>query len=176
MNALPLFGPAEREMTFDELSEKVEEFMLETGGGDGGGYVGVAPVGEWSVALELSGWRTMLSDTAAGLSTGCELVAVGRHDYAEHGFVYAVDGQIVTSFAPHQPNIRWGDDPDQINELMREAGFPPEALADDAEQAAWDDLYANGISRAFCLAAKITGVVLTPDILSRPLLVGSISQ
>jgi Family of unknown function (DUF6461) len=104
------------------------------------------------------------------------VAAVGRHDYAEDSFVYAVDGKIVTSFTPHLPSTRWGSDPDRINEFMRETGLPPEKLDEEAGEATWDDMYTNRISRAFLLAAKITDVVFTPSILDGPLLVGAISQ
>ncbi|MCK2214780.1 DUF6461 domain-containing protein [Actinomadura sp. ATCC 31491] len=132
--------------------------------------------GEWSVAVEPGGFQAVLAEPLTGLSRGCEVVTVGRHDYAEDSFVYAVDGEVVTRFAPHLPGTRWGSDPDRINELMRETGLPPEKLDKEAWEATWDDRFTNRISRAFLLAAKITGVVFTPSVLDEPLLVGAISQ
>lgn len=165
-------GRPGREMTFHELAVKVWESI----GMTDDDYVGVGPAGEWSVAVELRGFQATLAEPLTGLSRGCEVVAVGRHDYAADSFVYAVDGKLVTSFTPHLPGTRWGSDPDRINELMRETGLPPEKLDEEAWEATWDDMYTNRISRAFLLAAKITRVVFTPSILDRPLLVGAISQ
>ncbi|MER5627764.1 DUF6461 domain-containing protein [Streptosporangium sp. NPDC002544] len=161
-----------REMTFHELAGKVWESI----GMTEDEYIGVVQVGEWSVAVELRGQQATLAEPLTGLSRGCEVVAIMRHDYAEDRFVYVVDGKAVTSFTPHLPGTRWGSDPDRINALMREAGLPPETLDEEAWEATWDDMYTNRISRAFSLAAKITDVVLTPSILDGPLLIGAISQ
>ncbi|SET57973.1 DUF6461 domain-containing protein [Nonomuraea wenchangensis] len=160
-------------MTFHELARKVWESMGMTDD-----HVGVvqAGAGGWSVAVELRGFQATLAEPLIGLSRGCEVVAVGRHDYAEDSFVYAVDGEVVTSFTPHLPGTRWGSDPDRINELMRESGLPPEKLDDEVWEATWDDMYSNRISRAFLLAAEITGVVFTPSSLDGLLLVGTIRR
>ncbi|TDD49709.1 hypothetical protein E1286_13380 [Nonomuraea terrae] len=165
-------GRPGREMTFHELRVKV----WEAAGMTGNDYVGVVQVGEWGVAVEPGGFQAVLAERLTGLSRGCEVVAVGRHDYASDSFVYAVDGKVVTGFTPHLPGSRWGSDPERINEFMRETGLPPEELDEEAWEATWDDMFTNRISRAFLLAAKITGVVFTPSVLDGPLLVGAISQ
>lgn len=166
-----------REVTFRELNEEVSEFVQETDGGQGGGYVGVVKVGNWSVAIELWGWCATSWETAAMLSGGCEMVAVGRHDYAEDSFVYAVDGIVVTGFNPRSPCDRHGSDADRLNELMRAAGLPPEEPEDGAKgEELWDDLLEHGLARVFALAARITGVSLTPNLLDGPLLIGAIGQ
>ncbi|MEV5895652.1 DUF6461 domain-containing protein [Nonomuraea fuscirosea] len=168
------FGTREpgRELTFYELQVKVWESTEMTDDD----YVGVVQVGEWSVAVEPVGFQAVLSESLTRLSRGCDVVAVGRHDYATDSFVYAVDGEIVTSFTPHLPGTRWGSDPDRLNELMRETGLPPEQLDEQTWEATWDDMYTNRIPRAFLLAAKITGVVFTQSVLARHLLVGAIPQ
>ncbi|MFG1619923.1 DUF6461 domain-containing protein [Nonomuraea wenchangensis] len=167
-------GRPGRRMTFHELARKVWESM----GMTDDDHVGVvqAGAGGWSVAVELRGFQATLAEPLTGLSRGCEVVAVGRHDYAEDSFVYAVDGEVVTSFTPHLPGTRWGSDPDRINELMRESGLPPEKLDDEVWEATWDDMNSNRISRAFLLAAEITGVVFTPSSLDGLLLVGTIRR
>ncbi|WP_433177200.1 DUF6461 domain-containing protein [Actinoallomurus sp. CA-150999] len=154
-------------MKFGELNEAVGEFVEDTGGGFGGGYIGVLQAGDWSVALEPQGWQAVLSEPLVGLSRQCEVVAVGRHDYAEHGFAYAVDGQVVTGFTPHQPDFRWGTDPDRLNELMNEVEL-------SLDPAAGQHTYTSSIAWAFAVAYEITGVVLTPDTLDEPMLVGLI--
>ncbi|MEU8358366.1 DUF6461 domain-containing protein [Nonomuraea sp. NPDC048882] len=168
------FGAREpgRELAFYELQVKVWESTEMTDDN----YVGVVQVGEWSVAVEPRGFQAVLSESLTGLSRGCEVVAVGRHDYAENCFVYAVDGEVVTSFTPRLPGTRWGSDPDRLNGLMRETGLPPEKLDEEAWEATWDDMFVNGIPRAFLLAAKITGVVFTQSVLARYLLVGALPQ
>ncbi|MGN9845351.1 DUF6461 domain-containing protein [Nonomuraea sp. H19] len=176
VEVLRRFGPEAppgREMTFQELDEEVFEFVQETGGGQGGGHVGVVKAGAWSLAVELWGWCATLGESVARLSQGCEMVAVGRHDYAEDHFTYAVDGTTVTSFTPVRPCDRYGSDTDRLNELMREVGLPPEESEDDA---VWDDLSEHGLARAFVLAAGITGVPLTPALLDGPFLVGAIDE
>ncbi|MBB3725965.1 DUF6461 domain-containing protein [Nonomuraea dietziae] len=54
------FGRGEdsgQESDFDGLDDKAYEFVSETDGGDGGGYVGVFQAGEWCVAIEpTAGW------------------------------------------------------------------------------------------------------------------------
>ncbi|MEO3796367.1 DUF6461 domain-containing protein [Nonomuraea sp. B10E15] len=172
------FGPAEppgREMGFAELDEEVHAFVEETAGGDGGGHVGVVPLGEWSVAIELWGWTATSPEVIEPLSRGCEVVTVSRHDYAEDDFSYAIDGAVVTTFRPIMPSERHGDDKDRLNELMREVGLTPEE-DDDGWEARWEDMSANGLARAFLLAARITGVEFTAGLLSGPLLVGAIGE
>ncbi|MFI0447373.1 DUF6461 domain-containing protein [Actinomadura sp. 6N118] len=164
------FGAEEssgRLMTFGELNEAAGEFIEDTGAEFGGGHIGVLQAGDWSVALELHGWRAVLSKPLARLSQQCEVVAVGRHDYAEHGFIYAVDGQIVTGFTPHRPDFRWGSDPDRLNEFMNEVELSLDA-------AAGQHIHTSSIAWALALAAEITGVVLTPDTFDEPMLVGFI--
>ncbi|MCH6159868.1 DUF6461 domain-containing protein [Streptomyces sp. M600PL45_2] len=133
--------------------------------GESGGFVGVLAAGEWSAAVELCGWEATLPDVAERLSAGCELVAVTRHDYAEHCFVYAVDGRIVTCFDSHVPGHRQGSDPDALNSLMRQTGTDP-----DGEEMCLDE----PVAASFALAAGITGVTFTEDMLERPLLVGAV--
>jgi hypothetical protein len=163
-----------REMTFRELDETVFEFVQETDGGDGGGHVGVVAAGEWSVAVELWGWFATIPEAAARLSQGCEMVAVSRHDYAEDDFTYAVDGTVVTTFNPSWPFERNGGDAGRLDDLMRGVGMVLEQPADDA---GWhDDGFDHGLARAFALAAGITGVPMTPDLLEGPFLVGPIAE
>ncbi|MEV6160247.1 DUF6461 domain-containing protein [Nonomuraea sp. NPDC052129] len=180
VEVLRRFGSKEasgREMTFRELDEEVFEFVEETGGGQGGGYVGVVKVGTWSVAIELWGWCATSWETATMLSRGCEMVAVGRHDYAEDSFFYAVDGTVVTNFIPSWPCDRHGSDANRLNELMRAVGLPPQEPEDDAKgEEVWDDLSEHGLARVFALAARITGVSLTPNLLDGPLLVSAIDE
>ena len=167
----PAGAPA-RWMTFAELDDEVMEFVEQTGGGDGG-HVGVVRIGEWSVVVEPCGWHTTLGENLERLARGCEAVAVGRHDYAEHSFLYAVDGEIVTAFTPHASVNRWGSDPDRLKEPMRRVGLP---LTATSVKAAWDTRWDDTLPKAFALAARVTGVTLTPATFDGPLLVASTTE
>ncbi|MEV0150297.1 MULTISPECIES: DUF6461 domain-containing protein [unclassified Nonomuraea] len=166
------------ESDFDGLDEKSYEFVDETEGGDGGGYIGVFQAGEWCVAIEPNGWMVTLHEVVTELSRGCEVLAVTRHDYAaEHSFEYAIDGTIVTGYRLRHPYERYGSDPDRLNGFMRELGMgldEPEGEA--AWHTAWDANCGTAVPRGFALAAKVTGVPFTPGMLGRPLLVGRIVE
>ncbi|MFD0904105.1 DUF6461 domain-containing protein [Actinomadura sediminis] len=177
-DVLRRFGPdgtAGREMSFADLSETVAEFVASTSGGTGGGHVGVVRANGWSVAVELWGGHATRRVRAAELSRGCEMVAVSRHDYAEDRFVYAVDGAVLTSFIPHSPTERGGGEPDRLNPAMHRVGMPTEPMDDDEWEASWERLYGHKIARVFALAAEVTGVPFTRDLLDSPLLVGPIA-
>ncbi|GAA3179363.1 DUF6461 domain-containing protein [Nonomuraea roseoviolacea] len=169
----PQGWPQGREMSLDEYGHAAFEFGDRYGGALGGGHVGVVRAGDWCVALELFGGEAVRGDTLARLSSGCEVVAVLRHDYANHRVAYALDGETVTCFNPYMPDMRSGSDPDRLNELMREVGLPPEPATGDED---WNDLYSTAVARSFHLAARITGVVPTPRMLSGPLLVGPVRR
>jgi hypothetical protein len=167
-----------QESDFGGLGDKAYEFVNETDGGDGGGYVGVFQAGEWCVAIEPYGWMVTLHEVVTKLSRGCEVLAVTRHDYAaEHSFEYAIDGTIVTGYRLRHPYERYGSDPDRLNGFMRELGMGLDTPEDKAARdAAWEDNYYTAVPRGFALAAKVTGVPLTPDMLNRPMLVGPIAE
>ncbi|TMQ92814.1 hypothetical protein ETD83_26655 [Actinomadura soli] len=165
-----------QESDFGGLSEKAHEFVDRTAGGSGGGYVGVFPAGEWCVAIEPYGWWATDHQMVTELSRGCEVLAVTRHDYAaEHSFEYAIDGTVVTGYRLRHPYDRYGSDPDRLNGFMRELGMGLDKPEDDAAwDAAWEENYDTAVPRGFALAAKVTGVHFTPDMLDRPMLVGPI--
>ncbi|WP_162834571.1 DUF6461 domain-containing protein [Amycolatopsis circi] len=159
------FGAADGEqMSFEQLNGLVAEYVEQTQGGNGGGYVGVVQSGGWSVAVEPWGWQGNLPEVVAGLSKSSEVVSVNRHDYAEARFVYAVDGAVVTGFAPRLPSLRYGSEPERLTPLLRAAGLDPEG----------DERPPNPIAAAFAVAAEVTGVVFTSEMLEESLLVGDI--
>ncbi|MFG1946182.1 DUF6461 domain-containing protein [Nonomuraea sp. NPDC048826] len=167
-----------QESDFDGLDDKAYEFVEETDGGDGGGYVGVFQAGEWCVAIEPYGWSATLPEVVTELSQNCEVLAINRHDYAaEHHFEYAIDGTRIIGYALRRPHERYGSDPDRLNAFMRELGMGLDQPEDEAARdAAWQDDYHTAIPRGFALAAKVTAVPFTPDVLSRPMLVGPIAE
>ncbi|WP_107655745.1 DUF6461 domain-containing protein [Nocardia suismassiliense] len=174
-----------QESDFEELKDRIVEFK--SGGGDGGGHVGVFRAGAWSVAIEPYGWWATDRDVLAELSRDCEVLAITRHDYAEHSLAYAIDATIVTGHQLWYPHIRWGCDPDRLNDHMRELGMQLDMTDDeyiyDADEDepesnsdAWDISRSTGVPRAFALAAKVTGVSFTADMLDQPLLIGPIAH
>jgi hypothetical protein len=161
-------------MGFDGLIERVWEFVEETEGGYGGGHVGIVEAGEWCVAVEPHGWLTILSDVVAELSRGCEMLSINRHDHASvSDLVYAIDGEIVTTFPVGRPHDRHGADPDLLNDLLHELGMYPDLLDDPPGTATPDPA---ALSQAFALAARITGVPFTRDLLDHPMLVARIAD
>ncbi|MEU9836295.1 DUF6461 domain-containing protein [Streptosporangium sp. NPDC048047] len=166
-----------QESDFGGLNDKAYEFVSKTDGGDGGGYVGVFQAGEWCVAIEPHGWMGTLHKVETELSRGCEVLAVTRHDYAEHSFEYVIDGTIVTGYRLLNPCARYGCDPDRLNGFMLELGMGLDRPEDEAAwDASWEDNYFTAVPRGFALAAKVTGVPFTADMLERPMLVGSITD
>jgi hypothetical protein len=88
-----------QESTFDALDEKVHEFVMKTGGGDGGGQIGVCQAGEWCVVIEPYGWTVTLPEVLPKLSRGCEVLAITSHEYAEDSFEYAIDARTTSALA-----------------------------------------------------------------------------
>jgi Family of unknown function (DUF6461) len=167
-----------QESDFAGLNAKAFEFVNRTGGGYGGGYVGVFQAGKWCMAIEPHGWTATNRAVVTKLSRACEVLAITRHDYAaEHSFMYAVDGTIVTGYRLRHPHERYGSDPDRLNSFMRELGMGPDEPEDpDAWDAVREENYLTAVPRGFALAAKVTGVSFTPDRLDRPMLVGPIVE
>ena len=124
------------------------------------GYPTVASalsLGTWTVVVEPNGFEG--SQLVAALSRGTEAVSVLRHDYASHGFGYAVAGELVTQFDPTVPDRRYGADPDRLLAAMAEVGF---TLTEDGQ---FDDT----ITRCLRLAGRLTGVLPTLEALTGPL-------
>lgn len=126
-------------------------------------------LGTWTVLIEPNGFQGSLIEPLAALSQGTEAVSVLRHDYADHGFRYAVDGALVTGFEPTWPDVRWGSEPDRLLGKMRAAGLNP-----DAEDE--DDYVSSAHVPALLLAGLITGALPHPDALAGELLSAEIES
>ncbi|MEV2269219.1 DUF6461 domain-containing protein [Nonomuraea africana] len=123
----------------------------------------------WAVLIERNGSEAMKADVTEALSVGAELVSVMRLDYANDWFVYALDGDRVTSFDPRKPAWRYGSDPDRLLDAMREVGVDPTYLP--GEQIGTRP---PTMSEALLLAAQLTGVALSQEVLNGPLLGGDV--
>lgn len=91
-------------------------------------------------------------------------------------FHYAADGIVITAFDPTAPEHRSGADTDRLAGLMREFGLPLEEGSDEEWDQRYDDLSEHGLARMFAMAARLTGVTFTADLLNGPLLVGAIAD
>lgn len=148
----------------DKLRPRTLEEAGEAYGSYEAGYAEFAfalNLGTWTVLIEPYGFQGSLTEPLTALSRGTEAVSVQRHDYADHGFRYAVDGTLVTGFEPTWPDRRWGSEPDRLLEGMRAAGLDP---------AAEDDYVSRAYVPALLLAGLITGAVPHPDALAGQLL------
>ncbi|NUW34203.1 Lsr2 family protein [Nonomuraea sp. SMC257] len=128
---------------------------------EGPAIITVRRIGDWTVAIEDCGWRGAQGETLSALSRGGgEAVAVHRHDYAQHHVTYAADGRLITDLNPGFPVDRQGADPDRLNRHLRDLGIDPAA----------GDSVDNPVPAALALAGRITGVMMSPQHLRRPVL------
>ncbi|TMR94717.1 DUF6461 domain-containing protein [Nonomuraea basaltis] len=129
----------------------------------------------WVVLIERNGSEGTKPDAIRALSAGTELVSVTRHDYATDLFVYAIDGDRLTSFDPRKPAWRYGSDPDRLLDAMREVGVDPTYLP--GGHVTGQEAISSGtptMGEALMLAARLTGVVLTQEVLNGPLVGGAV--
>lgn len=168
------FGRADatgEEMSFDELRDLAEEFVL---AGQGvGGYVGVVQMNGWSVAVELEGGEAIVRHST--LSRDCEMLAVSRHDYAEDEIVYAAAGELITRIVPIPGVPQDYGDTKALDHLLHKVGMPTDSMSAAEWDALGDRLAEHRYPRAFALAAEVTGVPFTQDLLRLPLLVGRVA-
>ncbi|MGV9680826.1 DUF6461 domain-containing protein [Nocardia sp. NPDC003482] len=171
-----------REGGFDELWTQTMESYEKTGRGSGGVTVGVVQVGEWSVAIELLGWMATLTHVLTELSPGCEVLGITHHEYADDRLAYAIDGTLVTGCNLACTHLRHGSEPDRLNEFMREVGMTvdvqddePDYFDEDYWESEEDIDYTIVVPKAFALAANLTRVRFTPELLDRPMLIGSVA-
>ncbi|MGW0591803.1 DUF6461 domain-containing protein [Streptosporangium sp. NPDC002607] len=127
---------------------------------EGPEVITVRRIGDWTISIEDCGWRAQWQALSNLSRDGGEVVTVQRHDYAQHHVTYAADGRLITDINPAFPIDRQGADPDRLNRHLRELGIDPAA----------DDHIDNSIPAALALASRITGVMISPQHLRRPIL------
>ncbi|XVQ10643.1 DUF6461 domain-containing protein [Spirillospora sp. CA-255316] len=116
--------------------------------------------GEWVLGLESNGYLGSLPHLVGPLSSGTRLVSHFRNVNAHDIFLWYEDGTLRTYFEPLFPSERDGSTPDELAEVMAEVGFelePDEEVIDDTPTT----------EAAFALAAHLTGVHLTPELLDK---------
>lgn len=121
--------------------------------------------GEWVLGLEINGLLGTLPHLLAPLSTGTRLVShfctINAHDDRfqwDDQFHWYEDGTLRTFFEPLFPTERSGSTPDELVAPMREVGFSLREEEDLSD--------APTTEAAFALAERLTGVHLTPDLLT----------
>ncbi|MEW2358450.1 DUF6461 domain-containing protein [Spirillospora sp. NPDC029432] len=119
--------------------------------------VGVTPVGGWALAVEPNGYIGVSEEAAVPLSAGSRLVSHSTNVNAVGNFFWVEDGDVRLTFEPLFPSSRWGGTPDALLGEMREAGF-------DLQDG--DDANLDCGAAAFALAERLTGVRITPEILT----------
>ncbi|MCS0603556.1 DUF6461 domain-containing protein [Streptomyces sp. LP11] len=118
-------------------------------------FVGVAPLGEWSLMVEYNGYLGITGQAMLPISSGRTVVS---HFYNVNGvnrFCWYENGDARLTFEPDAASHREGSNPDDLLTEMQECGFD---LTDDD----WGS--ETRFEAPFALAERITGVRLTPQI------------
>ncbi|MFC8229524.1 DUF6461 domain-containing protein [Streptomyces sp. NPDC057287] len=121
-----------------------------------GQFVGISPVGEWSLMVEYNGFLGTETRAMLPLSRDRTVVSHFRNVNAVDHFYRYEDGATRLHFEPLFPYHRDGTHPDELVLDMRESGFD---LSDEDDRS-----YEAHTEAAFALAERITGVRLTPEL------------
>ncbi|GAA0799912.1 DUF6461 domain-containing protein [Spirilliplanes yamanashiensis] len=147
--------------TGDDLRELIDDFDA--------GYPTMAAavrIGDWTVLVQPNGFEAADDQLVRHISTGTEVLAVLRHDYASPRVTHAVDGVTRLSFDPGYPDVDLmdGAEVDAVLPLLREFGFrDPEQSGDEGQ-----DDHTTSAARAILLAQRLTGVRLQAGLLEQP--------
>ncbi|MFC7649388.1 DUF6461 domain-containing protein [Streptosporangium lutulentum] len=112
--------------------------------------VELTTMGEWTIAMEPSGFQGVRSAVLEPLSVGGCAFGVFWNEELDNEVAYAVDGQIVTSFDLTDIGQRSGSDPAALDELLQQVGLH-DGLPAQARKA-----------RILALGEAISGQRLTP--------------
>ncbi|MER5556169.1 DUF6461 domain-containing protein [Streptomyces sp. NPDC002793] len=123
---------------------------------DGGYFVGVAAVGDWSLMVEYNGFVGVTDALMLPISQGREVVSHFCNVNAVDHFCWYEDGTTRLHFQPLFAYQRDGSHPDRVLTEMEEAGFD----LDDTDERN----YEGHTEAAFALAERLTGVRLTPEL------------
>ncbi|MGW3506460.1 DUF6461 domain-containing protein [Streptomyces sp. NPDC000994] len=120
------------------------------------GYLGVAPLEDWSVMVEPNGYIGTLDGVLSRLSAGRTAVSHFRNVNAVDHFNWFENAELRLHFEPLFAYYRDGSDPDSLVTPMREVGFAVEEGTDDLDMVT---------PATFALAERVTGIRLTPEFL-----------
>src|SRR5205823_14898736 len=108
--------------------------------------------------FEVNGWIGTLPAVIVPLSQGTRLVSHYRNVNALDFFKWVEDGEVRLSFEPLFPSVREGSRADDVVEVMGQVGFD---LREGPERT-----FEHHTEAAFALAEHLTGVTVTPALLS----------
>jgi hypothetical protein len=114
--------------------------------------IGAVGAGGWTLLYEVHGVEGMLS--ACGLSQGTEVIAVSK-TLNSITFTYCADGETVVEFDARSADDRHGSRPDRLLGQMAQVGL-------------LDDEPGDHDRMILALASRLTGVIVTPQLLSGP--------
>ncbi|MET8386540.1 DUF6461 domain-containing protein [Streptosporangium canum] len=83
----------------------------------------LTPAGEWTLAFEPHGFQGERGEVMEALSAGGVALSVFWHGAEDNRVIYAVDGDIVTSFQLTDLSERSGGDPAALDELLGQVGL-----------------------------------------------------
>ncbi|MER5212777.1 DUF6461 domain-containing protein [Streptomyces sp. NPDC002838] len=131
-------------------------------------FVGATSVGDWSLMVEFNGHLGVTNQAMLPVSRGRTVVSHYRNVNAVDHFCWYEDGELRLHFQPLFAHDRHGSHPDELLTQMREAGFD---LSEDEDRD-----YHNHTEAAFALAHRITGIRLTPELLSSAEFIGGTAR
>lgn len=124
-------------------------------------FVGATSLGDWSVMMEYNGFVGVTDKIVTPLSRGRTVVSHYSNENGAHRFCWWVDGTLRLDFDALFADCREGSHPDALLADMAECGFD---LSDEDERGVpgWHDT----IDPSFALAERITGIRVTPELLT----------
>lgn len=117
--------------------------------------VAVTVVDDWALAVESDGGLGVTEEATVPLSAGTRLVSHVAGGKGAGRFCWVEDGEVRAAFEALFPSRREGSTPDEPLAAMRAAGFVLDG--DNSKTSA---------AAAFALAEHLTGVRITPELLS----------
>jgi hypothetical protein len=117
-----------------------------------------------SIMMERGGYAGVMHKVVSELSRGTKLITVLRGFQGDPRFVYAVNGEVVTAFDIHEPDLRTGTSPDILLDELTAAGLLPvnEENAwgndEDDDEEDYDRDWSGEVMRALSVAVAVTGI------------------
>ncbi|WP_399887268.1 DUF6461 domain-containing protein [Streptomyces sp. BBFR51] len=125
-------------------------------------FVGATSLGDWSVMVEYNGFLGATDEALQPLSAGRTVVSHYRNANALHRFCWFADGTLRLDFDALFADSREGGDPDGLLADMAECGFDLTGENDD-DTHGWG--YST-VNASFALAERLTGIRVTPRLLT----------
>ncbi|MGW6742590.1 DUF6461 domain-containing protein [Streptomyces sp. NPDC055025] len=118
--------------------------------------VAMTTVGTWTLLIEPNGYLGVTEEQALPASAGTSWISHFTNINAVGTFLWAEDRVLRLCFDPMFPEDRWGTEPDELLDVMRQIGFHLEAEDPETDFSP---------QAAFALAEHLTGIAITPALL-----------